>query len=430
MFIYGPVILSISIVFDNSFFVSVGLIIYSLIKRRIIFPYYVRYFIPLIVLFLYSMYLVALTDGFTLSIILRLFIKPFRIIFVIMGGVALAKIFVARNQKTFNLDSLYYIIISIMLHAFIMILQFYFPDFKDWIYSFTTTGVFRSTFDYNFRMGGLTRSSGGAVLSVVQSLGVLIIPFIWGKISNCRKTTLIIGSLLIISSVLICGRSGLWVIVLGCPISILLANELASFTINIKKLVNISLFFMLFIYMLNYYTSVNSDSNIYLSLSRTLDYFVANNQDGSFVNPTVELLRTHILFPTDIKTLIFGDGEHLLGKQFDRELNSDIGYIRNLWSFGILGFSIYIFPLLTLLSFVLKNKFAITMSKLIILIISIMFLFHSKELFLYVRMYLSIIAIMVGIAYMEKQIFIRHITVGDYAENGPSVKFTWLCLKL
>jgi hypothetical protein len=408
MFIYGPVILSISNFFDISFFVSIGLIIYSLIKRRTIFPYYVSYFMPLIVLFLYCMFLVSFTDEYTLSIIFRLFLKPFRIIIVIMGGVALAKIFVDRGVKTFSVDSLYYIFISITLNGIIMILQFIYPEFKDWIYSFTISKEFRSTFDYNFRMGGLTRSSGGAVLSVVQSLGVLIAPFIWGKINNYRKIILICGSLLICSSVLICGRSGLWVIVLGFPISISLANELANFTNIIKKYVTISLFFTLFIFMLNYYTSMNSDSSIYLSLGRTLDYFVDSNQDGSFANSTIETLKNHILFPADIKTFLMGDGEHLLGKQFDRILPSDIGYVRNLWSFGIFGLFIYIFPLLTLIRFILKNNFAISISKSIILFIIIMFLFHSKELFLYVRMYFSIISLMVGVAYMEKQFFNRH----------------------
>ena len=97
-----------------------------------------------------------------------------------------------------------------------------------------------------------------------------------------------------------------------------------------------------------------------------------------------------------------GDGEHLLGKQFDRVLDSDIGYIRNLWSFGFIGLIIYIIPLVAIYRFVLKHISTISISKILLFFIIIMFVFHTKESFLYVRMYLSIISLLLGAFYIEK----------------------------
>jgi hypothetical protein len=78
-------------------------------------------------------------------------------------------------------------------------------------------------------MGGLSGGSGGAILSVVQSLGVLIIPFLWKYSKNIFKIVLVIGGIIIFASVLVCGRSGLWAIVLGLPVSLLWLNGLFNY---------------------------------------------------------------------------------------------------------------------------------------------------------------------------------------------------------
>ena len=90
-----------------------------------------------------------------------------------------------------------------------------------------------------------------------------------------------------------------------------------------------------------YYDTLNDDSNIYLSIGRTLDTFILYTQGEKFSVSTYETLKSHLILPTKIKIFLFGEGEHLLGKQFDRILHSDIGYIRTLWSFGLVGFEFF-----------------------------------------------------------------------------------------
>ena len=401
LYIYGPVILSINRFFDISFFTSIGFIIYSLINKRTIFPLYIIIFIPILILFIYSGLLVTLTDEYTLSILLRLILKPFRIIIVIMGGVALAYIIYYRNIFTYSNDTLYYIFISIALHGAIMIIQLINPEFKDWIYGFTTTGQFRSTFDYNFRMGGLTQSSGGAILSVVQSVGVLLTPYIWKIANKKNKIQLLLGNVIIISSVLICGRSGLWAIIIGIPLILIWQNEFSFYKTIVKIPLLISIFGGILYFILFFYSGIQEESNIYYSLGRTLDEFIEYKEGGDFTSPTVNELKTHIIFPTDFKTFIMGDGEHLLGKSFDRELQSDIGFIKNIWGFGIIGSIIYWLPLLIFAISITNNKIIVPIYAPLIMAIILMYVFHFKENLLYVRMFISIIALMAGIYYID-----------------------------
>jgi len=332
---------------------------------------------------------------------LRLLLKPYRVIVIIMGGGALAKIFYYRSIKTFNHDILYYIFISITIHGIIMVFQILNPDFKDWVYGFTTSGQFRSKFDYNFRMGGLTQSSGGAVLSVVQSLGVLLTPFIWKDAKIIKKFVLIVGCIIIVSSVLICGRSGFWAIIIGLPTILLWQSGISFYKTIIKYPLFVSLFGGTFYLILFYYGALHEESKFYHSFGRTLDVFLEYFQGGKFSNPTVNELKSHIIFPTDIKTIMMGDGEHLLGKQFDRVLNSDIGYIKNIWAFGIIGSIIFWLPLLLLATSILRNQYSIPISKPLLMFIILMFVFHLKENFLYVRMFFSMISLMAGVYYID-----------------------------
>jgi hypothetical protein len=402
LYIFGPVFRPLGNYVDLIFFTSFGLIIYSRFKGMRIVPKYLMYFTPLFVLFFYGAFLVSFKIDSNIGIIMSLLLKPLRIIITIMGGFSLAFIMLKWNSKRFNQDALRYVFIAILIHAIIMLIQFNNPVFKDWIYSFTFRGEFRSSFDYNFRMGGLSGGSGGAVLSVVQSLGVLIIPFLWKHCKGSFKIILVIAGIMIFASVLVCGRSGLWAIIFGLPLSFLWLNGFSYSKTLIKIPFLIILFSGLYFLLLSYYGTIDKDTNIYLSLGRTLDIFINYFKGGDFHSPTVTVLKSHILFPTDIKNFLMGDGEHLLGKQFDMELTSDIGYVKNLWSFGFFGLMIYVIPLVALYRFVLKYISTISISKPLLFFIFIMFVFHAKESFLYVRMYLSIISLLLGVFYIEK----------------------------
>lgn len=370
-------------------------------KKRNLVPKYLIYFSPLFFLFIYGAFLVTLNIDTNLGAVMRLLLKPIRIIITIMGGFSLAFIISKSNCNRIYQDALTYVFLAILIHAIIMLVQFNNPVFKDWIYRYTFTGEFRSSFDYNFRMGGLSGGSGGAVLSVVQGLGILFIPFLWKDTKVALKLLLVIGGVTIFASVLVCGRSGLWAVIIGLPTILLWQSGFTFYKTIIKFPLFIGLIGVAFYLLLIYYGALNEDSKIFYSLGRTLDVFIGYLRGGEFSNPTVNVLKSHIIFPTDIKTILIGDGEHLLGKQFDRVLHSDIGYIKNIWAFGIIGSIIYWLPLLLLAASILRNQYSILITKPLLMIIILMFVFHLKENFLYVRMFFSMISLMAGVYYIE-----------------------------
>ena len=104
-----------------------------------------------------------------------------------------------------------------------------------------------------------------------------------------------------------------------------------------------------------------------------------NFKNGSVEVKTLTILSSHWFIPDDIKTLLFGNPS-----SFDEErISSDIGFIRILYGFGLIGsiifygFFIYIF-----LKMIKKlNKIE---EKLIIIILAILFIITEiKEPFLF-----------------------------------------------
>jgi hypothetical protein len=125
------------------------------------------------------------------------------------------------------------------------------------------------------------------------------------------------------------------------------------------------------------------------------------NETGKYENETVQILRDYILFP-DLQTFLFGSNEALLNYDLNRNLDSDIGYVRNIFSFGFFGFLLYLFPFLMLILFALKKSKQYLEYKFLLILLIIMLIFHAKESYLYVRMFWSIICLVLGFILSEQ----------------------------
>jgi hypothetical protein len=136
-------------------------------------------------------------------------------------------------------------------------------------------------------------------------------------------------------------------------------------------------------------------TEFYNSFYRTFDSFISLTETGKYENETVSILKDYILFP-DLQTFLFGSNDALLNYDVDRNLDSDIGYVRNIFSFGIFGFILYILPFILLLIYSIKKIKLSMPHKLLFILLLIMAFFHSKESFLYVRMFWSIISLILG----------------------------------
>lgn len=398
IFVFGPVLNKYGNWFDLIFIFTISIFIYKFkyIKIFNVVPF--NYFYILILLYIIFSIKILFYLNITFLSWSMNFIKPFRILFSLYAGYFLALHLYKKKYDIYDiLKSIYFIII---VHSIIIILQFFNLEFRDFIYAYTTTGEFRSTFEYEFRMGGLSGGSGGAVLSTVQSLGIIFLPFLF-KLTTKKssKTLFLISSIIILISIILTGRSGIYCIILFLPLTLyLIHGSVKTFKYSLI-IFTISLFTFLFINQLLQSLGL---TEFYNSFYRTFDSFISLSETGKFENETVSVLKEYILFP-DLTTLLFGSNDALLNSDVDRNLNSDIGYVRNIFSFGIFGFILYILPFILLLSYTIKKiKHSIPHKALFILLL-IMAFFHAKESFLYVRMFWSIISLILGYILIENK---------------------------
>lgn len=399
LFIFGSQVNRIGAWADIIFFTSLFIIFFNI--KDVSFWDSKFFLVFLLLVFLNSLLVIRslFYEEVSFSIIIDVILKPLRILITLLGGFYLAKnIFTKSISMTaFEQQVVGLTFFAISFHAFIMILQFLSPSFKDQVYSIITSGEFRSSFEYDFRMGGLSGSTGGAVLSVVQSIGVLLFPF---QIKNSRnilsKIFVIICTFSILFSIIICGRSGIWAILLFMPLALLMIDNY-NFSKWFKKIA-FSFGVLVVVFMsISLNQIVTNDSELFNSFTRTFDTFTQLQESGDFEDETINELFNHLILPSDISIWVFGDNDAYFNTQFDRNLDSDIGYIRNLWSFGILGTLIFIFPVVyVLIVLSLSKSLSLSFAKLVILVAAIMMFFHSKEMFLYTRMLMSIFSLFLG----------------------------------
>ena len=396
IFIFGPVLNKIGAWADFIFIFSFLVFIININKLKQFNKPPYRSFYVLIFLYLILSFRVLFYPDLTIEIFLLNFIKPFRVLFTLFTGYFIANYFYSKNFTFLHIIKIIYL--CIVLNSVIINIQFFNIEFRDFIYGYTTTGEFRSTFEYDFRMGGLTGGSGGAILSTVQSLGIIFTPFLlmitYGFFS---RLYIFIGTILLLLSIILTGRSGIYSIILFLPLTLYYIHGLAKSTLLIFNISVISVVIFLFINQL----LVSLDyTDFYYSFSRTFDSFISLSETGNYENNTVEILKDHILFPEPL-TLIFGNNEAMLNYDVGRNLDSDIGYVRSLYSYGLFGFILFLIPLVQLVYYTrikIKNSMP---HKLLFILLVIMAFFHFKESYLYVRMFWSIICLIIGFIVVE-----------------------------
>jgi len=409
LYIFGPLFNSVGAWADTILVISTILSIYGIVIYNLQFPSFLKCFTFILPVFIFAIIIIAESSYTTVGDYIRFTLKPLRIFITIYAGYVLVFLLRKHSRNDFFGLVLLMIFWSVLFHAGIMAYQLYSPEFKDLVYSYTTSG-FRSSYGYNFRMGGLGGGTGGSVLSVVQSLGIIIIPFLFKRGNGLWRLLLVISGLFIFFSILICGRSGIYSVILFLPISIYLASESKGVKFWFSAVFAILFLIALFLCSFLFFDAVEAKTPLYYALRRSLDTFLSYRTSGSFDDPTVDVLVEYILLPTDIKTWLIGNGEHIVNTQFDRTLKSDLGFIRNIWSYGFFIAFFYWLPILYLVfcSFKLSRKYE--QAAVLFMLSMIMLLFHAKESFLYVRMFMSIYSLILFSLYFglkERVIYYR-----------------------
>jgi hypothetical protein len=391
LFVFGPVLNRFGNFFDFIFIVSGLVVILNYRNLYILNNNLVNLFYFLFVLYALLSFRILFYSEINFTSWVGVILKPLRIVFTLWAGI-LISYSIKESGKKFQ-DLLKMLFVAIVIHSIIMVTQFFNISFRDFIYGFTTTGEFRSSFEYDFRMGGLSGTSGGAILSVVQSLGIILVPFLLSYYNGLLdRILIIIFAILILFSIIVCGRSGIYNSIIFIPISIYLVSGLIK---SLKYSVFLSLSLIGLFFLVTEIVLSNSGTDLFYAYNRTFDSFLELSESGIYENDTVDILKDYILFP-DLFTFLFGDNDALLNYDMERNLDSDIGYVRNLFSFGLFGFIMFVLPLFFILRYSYLNMESSTPSKLLFILLLIMFLFHAKEGFLYARMFWSVICLVFG----------------------------------
>lgn len=402
LYIFGPVFNNINSWLDFILITSFGLFSVFFIFEKNQFPSFYKVFLIFIPFFGFYAILSLLNVNIRIGDFIQILFRPVRILITLLGGFALVG-YIYRKGEGFVNEIIALTFFSVVAHAIIMVVQMHNPDFKDLIYEYTTVGEFRSSFDYNFRMGGLSGASGGAILSVVQSLGVIIGSYLIKQgNSKLYKVLILLLQIIIVYSVLICGRSGIWNLIVFLPIYLILSQTRVHFSSILKYVFILCSMGYLVFEGVSYYikTAPEADPLAY-AFERTMDTFLKAGEEGSFEDETANILVKHILWPDDLQIWLVGNTEHLINSQFSRTLNSDIGYIRNLWSYGLIGAILFVFPALFFVRKAFENIKTTKSARLFVIISLSMIFFQAKENFLYTRMLFSLYSVFLALLYYE-----------------------------
>ena len=252
------------------------------------------------------------------------------------------------------------------LVALTCILEFISNDFKVFLdFLIDTSG----NIDYaeSFRSHGLA-SSGGAALSLCMAL-----VFILSLTKVCReelgKITPLL-SLVIFISTLFIGRSGLLLCVVA--IAIFLTIKFSYFI----KFVSLFLFFLAVFLIF----SPLSEEELNIIYSYSFEPVKNFNETGSIRTKTSDHLGTMFFIP-NFENIIFGGGywRYPIYPYF----LSDVGYLKVLLGFGLIGFLVfYFFSLFIYFKAFFYYSFKFGDRRLYLLLFFSLFLFEVKEAFL------------------------------------------------
>lgn len=335
-------------------------------------------------------------------------LRPFRSLITLVGILALVQLALGRVRPTAMNAARHLarpLLAAISLHGAIMILQFISLDFRDLIYQYTVDPMVNSGARYYYSMAGLA-NGGGSQLSIFQSLGVLLLPIVLsGESANRRVTvTATILALICLFSVAITGRSGLLSVTLFYPLTCILLHGLAQGIRQILVHAGIVAVMAWLVFSAVGSYSPNESANF---KERTyvdgLAAVATRVNEEIEEQTTVTILADHWTVPDSASGLIFGDPRHaeLSQNSDERELKSDIGYVRILFSYGIIGTSLhlafYVIIICYAVSRMATHEPAVRGAAAFACIASLVVItFNLKEVLFFSRMGLSITCISVA----------------------------------
>ena len=394
LLVLGPVPnTSLGIIFDLIIFTSLFLIIYfNIVYKKFSFNRNLSYvnkviYIPLFYVLFISIPLTVITNNFSVSS-LNILARCIKIIITFYGCFALVSLYKAKYNTDFFNVICKHLLYIILLNSLLMFFQLFIPEFRLFLSTFLYNNVSEIHFQSLFRVGGLYLS-GGALASVFQGLGLILLPFLYRK-NRINFIQTIVFFLIILISIIVTGRSGLLLI----PLSILMFVKDSKLIIKLSFFL---LFFLISLFSSDIFIIIESlilkENNELLTFNfeRLLRFSTSSN--NSDIYATLNALFNKFSFPSEIKTLLFGD---INFSNLNSYVVSDMGWNLILYKFGLFGILFYYIPFLTILIISYKKKNIDKSKSFFIKILLLSFLlFEFKEQIIYARNGYSILLLII-----------------------------------
>lgn len=320
------------------------------------------------------------------------------VVYILFGYLFIANILCNQDfeSKCKIYKIMLFIVVAISFNSFIIILEYFNPDFKYFIENLIVENFMSETsyLEHSFRIRGLA-TAGGAALSVVISFGILMSVYLYFIKYLSLQVAVILIVIMNISNIFT-GRTGL---LLGLIFSfilfiLLLYKSVFNLKLFIKNILLSVVIITLFLIFLNDY-KLNDDVFYW-----AFEIFINFSESGKIESSSSNELLTMFLLPDDIIHLLFGIGFYEGNQPLDY-IRSDVGYIKSVFSIG-LPLSIFMYALLFNLIYKLKNIDYITKVGIPFVILLLM-LIELKEPFIYQNYLSRVIFSLVG-AYMHMNI--------------------------
>lgn len=291
----------------------------------------------LIVFFIYYFIICLINSLVSIEFFSQIFLNLISLTINIAAQLSIA-LFIVRNfqDEDYTIDSLIEIFVLVgVIQGFIGILCFFSPAIKDVLNNLMIKNADTVDFAISLRVNSARRNYGFAstlfdVFGCTMSL-LSVITFCRAFIQK-RKIEYVYFVIISIVAVLN-ARTSIILILVGVALVIFLSREKGDYIkSNIRRFIILGFGITvgwLFIYKVR---ESSSESAVWLSTGiDEIEAFLSGNQVGYFSSLSGD---SFIFFPDSFWGVLFGTA---LTPMIRLGKNTDIGYIQNIWSYGIIG---------------------------------------------------------------------------------------------
>ncbi len=321
-------------------------------KEKLVLNIDIRIFYGFITLVLYGLYTAVITlinGGTNLANLANILISIFQIA---IGSYLLTTFFIKKTLDQF----LFLLLVIFGLQGILIFINFLIPQYREFMFVIMPPGgnITEDNFTSAFRTRGLMQSSG-ATVSALLAIGLLVAAYFLAsfRLNKFDRKVIILSAIFISIGILFTGRTGLIVIPFAIVLYyiLLVINKRFHFK-TLLPLVWVPIILVSFYLQLKFiYGSVSPGNLILINLWEkwVFDQLIANFDQNAQTTTALEKLSSYLFIPDDDLHLLFGDPSSW------GIIRTDLGYIRMIYSTGVIGSLLFYAGYLQLILFAFWN---------------------------------------------------------------------------